>query len=342
MPRVVGVDPGTISIDVCGLDAGQLFLDASIPTADALADPDGLVALLRGASPPDLIAGPSGYGLPLVPAASATPEDLRLAFLAPPGEEGGIGGLRRLSAVLAASGLPVIYTPGVIHLDTVPDHRKVNRVDLGTADKVAVAALAIADQSARLGCAAAETSFVLLELGGAFSAGLAVRGGCIVDGLGGTSGPIGWRSSGAFDGEVAYLAGQVTKALLFRGGVEDVGLRLGLDAFVEGAVKAARSLMVAVPDAREVVLSGRALGQPEVSSRLEAGLASVAPVHRLGGFARTAKAAAQGAAILADGLAGGGWQPVTDALRIRFARGTVLDHLVVISPDHARRRLGLA
>jgi predicted butyrate kinase (DUF1464 family) len=124
--------------------------------------------------------------------------------------------------------------------------------------------------------------------------------------------------------------------------VEDAGLRLGLDAFVEGAVKAARSLMVAVPDVRELVLSGRALERPEVSARLEAELAAVAPVHRLKGFARTAKNAAQGAAILADGLAGGRQQPVTDALRIRFARGTVLDHLVVISPDHARRRLGLA
>src|SRR5439155_3713586 len=115
---------------------------------------------------------------------------------------------------------------------------------MGTADKVAAAALGIADQAQRFGCTRAETSFVLLELGGAFSAALAVQGGGIVDGLGGTSGPIGWRAAGALDGEVAYLAGEVSKAMLFRGGA---GPLRASDAFVEGALKAVRALMVSVP-----------------------------------------------------------------------------------------------
>jgi predicted butyrate kinase (DUF1464 family) len=347
MPRVVGVDPGTISIDVCGLDAGEPYLDLSLPTAEALADPGGFVSLLRGPSPPDLIAGPSGYGLPLVTAASATDEDLRLAFLAPPGEDGGIGGLRHLARVLGRSGLPVVYTPGVIHLDTVPAHRKLNRVDLGTADKVATAALGIATQSERLGCPPGETSFLLLELGGAFTAALAVHGGRIVDGLGGTSGPLGWRSAGAWDGEVAYLAGAVTKDLLFRGGARFVaeqtgeGSRVALAALVESAVKAARALLVATPAPREILLSGRALEEPGVEEGLMGSLASLAPVRRLLGFARVAKPAAQGAAIRADGLAGGRWAALVDTMRLRAAGGTALDHLVVISPAAARRRLGL-
>jgi len=348
MPRVLGVDPGTVSVDVCGLDDGTLCLDRSIPTTEALADPDAFVALLASAGPLDLIAGPSGYGLPLIPAAAATEEDLRLAFLAAPGEAGGIGGLRHLAAALARSGLPVVYTPGVIHLDTVPSHRKLNRVDMGTADKVAVAALGAADQSQRLGCPPDETSFVMLELGGAFSAAAAVRDGRIVDGLGGTSGPIGWRSPGALDGEVAYLAGEVTKAMLFRGGARSVAeadpsrQTLALDAFVEGALKAVRSLLVSVPAPREILLSGRALAEPGVRERLDAGLESIAPVRRLQGFARVAKAAAQGAAILADGLAGGRWRDLVDTLRLRSARGTALEHLVVITPAAARRRLGLS
>jgi predicted butyrate kinase (DUF1464 family) len=243
--------------------------------------------------------------------------------------------------------LPVVYTPGVIHLDTVPSHRKLNRVDIGTADKVAAAALAIADQAERLGCRPGETCFLLLELGGAFSAALAVREGRIVDGLGGTSGPIGWRSPGALDGEVAYLAGQVTKAMLFRGGAEttaeeDPSRRpMALDAFVEGALKAVRALLVPVPDPREILLSGRALAEPGVRERLTPGLEMVAPVRALQGFARVAKAAAQGAAIIADGLAGGRWRPLVDAMRLREAHGTVLDHLVVLSPRAARRRLGI-
>jgi predicted butyrate kinase (DUF1464 family) len=347
MPRVVGVDPGTISIDVCGLDDGEVYLDHSLPTAEVLADPGALVSLLRGASPPDLIAGPSGYGLPLVAAASATAEDLRLAFLAPPGEEGGIGGLRRLAQVLAASGLPVVYTPGAIHLDTVPAHRKVNRVDLGTADKVAAAALGIADQVQRLRCAPNDTAFILLELGGAFTAALAVHAGQVVDGQGGSSGPIGWRSAGAWDGEVAYLAGRVTKDLLFSGGARFVaerlreGPQLALAALVEGAVKAVRVLLVATPAPREILLSGRTLAESGLEDRLRAELAPVAPVRRLEGFARAAKIPAQGAAILADGLAGGRWTGLVETMRIRSATGTALDHLVVISPAEARRRLGI-
>src|SRR6267378_1989043 len=115
MPRVIGIDPGTVSIDLCGLDDGRLFLDRSWPTADALADP-------------------SRYGLPLTRVQDATEEDLRLAFLATPGETGGIGGLRELVRVLARSALPIVFTTGVVHLNTVPAHRKVNRVDMGTAE----------------------------------------------------------------------------------------------------------------------------------------------------------------------------------------------------------------
>ena len=39
MPRVVGIDPGTITVDFCGLDDGRVYLEESWPTADAVADP---------------------------------------------------------------------------------------------------------------------------------------------------------------------------------------------------------------------------------------------------------------------------------------------------------------
>src|SRR5439155_783894 len=89
MPRVIGIDPGTVSIDLCGLDDGRLFLERSWPTAEALADPARLVGQLEAAGPLDLVAGPSGYGLPLTRVQDATEEDLLLAFLAAPGETGG-------------------------------------------------------------------------------------------------------------------------------------------------------------------------------------------------------------------------------------------------------------
>ena len=347
MPRVAGIDPGTLSLDVCGLDDGRVFLDATWSTAELVADPRPLIdSLLRG-GPLALVVGPSGYGLPLRAARGVTDDELRLAFLAPAGEQGGIGGLRALARQLDAAGLPLVFTPGVIHLPSVPPHRKLNRVDLGTADKVCAAALAIADQAERRGVAPEQVSLVLLELGGAFTAGLAVSGGRIVDGIGGTSGPMGWRAAGALDAEVAFLAGQVDKATVFQGGVatvaqDDPALEgIALEAYVEGAVRAVRQLWSAAADAREILLSGRMSADPRVRSALLPALEALGTVRPLAGFAARAKQGAQGAALIADGLAGGSHRAMVERLGIEEARGTVLDHLHVITPAAARRRLGL-
>ncbi|HET8833486.1 MAG TPA: DUF1464 family protein [Gemmatimonadales bacterium] len=346
MTRVAGIDPGTVSLDACGLEDGRVFLDASWPTAELMADPRPLLDALLGAGPIDLIAGPSGYGLPLCRASEVSEDDLRLAFLAPAGESGGIGGLRALARRLDQAGLPLVLTPGVVHLTTVPAHRKLNRVDLGTADKVCAAALAIGVETERRACRCDEISFVLLELGGAFTAALAVEQGRIVDGLGGTSGPIGWRAAGALDGEVAFLAGEVSKGMLFDGGVDRIaaaGLRAtALAAYLEGATRAVRILQGSAPSADLVLLSGRHALDPAIAQPLRSALADIGEVRVLTGFAPAAKQGAQGAAVLADGLAGGRYRDLVERLGIREAKGTVLDYLYVITPAAARRRLGLA
>jgi predicted butyrate kinase (DUF1464 family) len=347
MTRAVGIDPGTMSIDVCGTVNGELYLDRSWPTQEALAHPETFIEVLTEFGAPDLIAGPSGYGLPLRRSDQATDADLHLAFLAATDEPGGIGGLRGFAKRLGHAGLPVVYTPGVIHLDTVPAHRKLNRVDLGTADKLCAAALGIHDQCERLHCIPEEASFILIELGGAFTAGLAVELGQVVDGIGGTSGPIGWCAAGALDGEVAFLAGSISKAALFQGGVTSLLDRepdrrsVAMDAYVEGAARAVRHLRWAAPSAREILFSGRRAAEPGMIERFTAELADLGSVRLLTGFAVNAKQGAQGAALLADGLAGGGQASLVNRLRIRHAQGTVLDHLVFISPAAARRRLGI-
>ena len=363
MPRVIGIDPGTVSVDVCGLDNGRVFLDRSLPTAEALAEPSVLVRWLddaHGAAPLDLVVGPSGYGLPLTAARDLTEADLRLTYLAAEGESGGIGGLRSLMRILARSAAPVVLTPGVVHLASVPAHRKVNRIDMGTADKVCVAALAVREQAERRGCGERGVSFILLELGGAFTAAIAVQDGSIVDGVGGTSGPLGARAAGALDGEVAFLAGSVPKHLLFGGGAATIAGapdappeamaapntrrgRLAWEAYVESAVKAVAALAVSAPRACEVILSGRLAHVAGVHDELARRLSGViaAPVHVLTGFAAAASEAAQGAALLADGLSGGASAALVEALGIREASGTVLDHLHVISPTAARARLGI-
>jgi predicted butyrate kinase (DUF1464 family) len=364
MPRVVGVDPGTQSFDLCGLADGEVFLEASIGADDTRRSPAALVDRLEAARPLDLIAAPSGYGLPLVPVAAVDRAQLDLVVLARPEDRDQperVGGLRATVELLRARGLPAVLLPGVVHLDTVPAHRKVNRVDMGTADKVCVAALAIWDQSRRLGLPPDGTAFVLLELGGFFTAALAVEGGRIVDGIGGSAGGLGYRALGTLDGEVAYALGRVKKSALFSGGAafvagaaelppeelaaraaHDPRARLAWEALIEAATKLVAALRVVVPGAREVLVSGRVGRIPAVVAALAERLAGAVPVRPLDGFATTVKEAAQGAALIADGLAGGQHRSVVETMRLRESRGSVLDHLHVAGADEVRRDFGLA
>jgi predicted butyrate kinase (DUF1464 family) len=347
MPRVAGVDPGTISFDLCVLQDGSPVVERTFASAEL--DPGELIAALEAHGPYDLIYGPSGYGLPLLRADAIGERELAEMVLVRPGEEGGVRGMRRLLRALVATDLPVIFGPGAIHLPTVPPHRKWNRIDVGTADKVASAALGIAQQAERLGIPYEETAFVMLELGGGFSAALAVDGGQIVDGLGGSAGPIGARACGALDAEAAYLiGGALSKETVFSGGALDPDGALDLGshealarlrddpraddgwrALEEGAAKAVLALTAAVPAPREVLVSGRLAAAPGVLDGLADRLRDVAPVRA----AQAAKSAVRGAAILADGLAGGGYAALVDRMRLREARGGALDHLRMYGAD---------
>jgi predicted butyrate kinase (DUF1464 family) len=358
-PRVAGVDPGTFSFDVCALEAGEVVFEHSFRTVDVGTDPALLVDALVDHGPFELVLGPAGYGLPLVAVEQVGERELALMLLVrddePPGPVG-IGGMRSIVRALIAAGLPLVFGPGAIHLPTIPAHRKWNRIDLGTADKVATVALCIADQARRLGIDFAETSLVMLELGGAFSAALAVDGGRIVDGLGGSSGPIGARACGALDAEVAYLLGAaLSKRTVFSGGALDprgeLDLSGGLEALrrdplhrdgwlalEEGAAQAALALTVSAPAPREILVAGRLAGVPGMLDALGARLAGVAPVRMVAGLGARAKAAAQGAAVLADGLAGGRYAALVERLGVANASGSVLDHLRVHGADRITLR----
>jgi predicted butyrate kinase (DUF1464 family) len=182
-----------------------------------------------------------------------------------------------------------------------------------------------------------------------------------VDGVGGSGGPLGFRAAGALDGEVAYLAGEVPKALLFRGGAAAVAgwdettasperlahpatpeERVAREALVEGVVKTAAALATTVPSPKEFVLSGRLAHIEPLAHAIGQRLDAFAPTRLLEGFAHTAKQGAQGAALIADGLAGGSSRDLVERLAIREAKGSVLDHLYVVSREQARRRLGLS
>ena len=102
------------------------------------------------------------------------------------------------------------------------------------------------------------------------------------------------------------------------------------------------ALRVSAPGAREVLLSGRVGRVPAVAEALSLRLAGMLPVRPLQGFTARVKEAAQGAALIADGLAGGTHRNVVEAARIRESRGSVLDHLFVAGADEVRRRFGHA
>jgi predicted butyrate kinase (DUF1464 family) len=351
MPRVAGVDPGTVSFDLCVLQDGEPVLQEVFATGTLSDDRAPLLQTLVAHGPYDLVYGPSGYGLPLVNAADVGERELALMVLVRPDEaraEAGVGGMRSLLRALTRSGLPVVFGPGVIHLPSVPRHRKYNRIDLGTADKVCAAAYAIVDQADRRGIALAETSMILLELGGAFTAALAIAGGQIVDGMGGSSGPIGMRAAGALDGELAYLLGQrLRKDTLFTGGAldptggldtsdldalwRDPDLAEGWTALVESAAKAVQALVVSVPAPREIIVSGRLARLSRLVEALSSALSVVAPVSSLA--PARASAAAHGAALLADALAGGRHARLAEVLRLRECSGTALDYGRVAGSD---------
>ena len=350
MPRVVGIDPGTVSFDLCGLADGECFLERSLPSSDVARDPGGLLEVLRAAGPLDLVAGPSGYGLPLLPIAEVGERELTLLCLGKPGGGAGVGGLRRLVEGLRSAGLPVVFTPGVIHLSTVPAHRKVNRVDLGTADKVCAAAFAIDEQARRRGIPASQTAFVMVEMGGAFTAVLSVERGRIVSGQGGSSGPIGYRAAGALDAEVAFLLGCVTKETVFAGGAafvagapvaspealaarHDERAECARAALVEGVVKAVAAELAVVPNAGEILLSGRLAGIAAFREPMLAALSRLAPVSARRASEGATKEAARGAALIADGLLGGRHAALVDALCLREAAGTAIDHLYLQGAD---------
>lgn len=332
--RVAGADPGTSSLDVLILEDGIVGEQVRFTPEQVQTDPAAPVRWLAERGPFHLVAGPSGYGLPLVRAADCTPRDLALMTLVRPDECGpnepgrqGVLGFSSLLRELIASNLPVVFLPGVIHLPTVPAHRKINRIDLGTADKLCVAALALAQRTRKLEVDESAYHGCIVELGSAFTACLVLSGGQIVDGLGGTSGPPGWRGGGAWDGELAYLLSPLQKRDLFAGGVASVAdAALGRRMFRESLIKAVAGLR-SLTRFDEVVFSGRLLESvPELSEEVANDFSLLARVVTLESLPGAwVKQAAQGAALLADGLAGGRYAFLVEHLAIKAARGTVLD-----------------
>lgn len=346
MVRVIGIDPGTKSFDFCGLEDDTVILDTSISTGEIIKDSELLSDIIIETRA-DMVVGPSGFGIPITNIKDIGERELFLMSLIKKEDKKSIMGLRASINQIKQNKLPVFFIPGVIHLPTVPYYRKINKIDMGTADKLCCAALGIRDQALRYKKNYSETSFILLEMGFGYTAAIAVKDGKIVDGIGGSSGNIGFLSLGGMDAELAYLLGGFNKELIFRGGVEMLAktpdklmeTEDALNAYLEGAIKDILTLTASV-NPQEILVSGRISRIKGLFDELKKRLDF--PVRRLEGFAvKNVKEAAQGAALIANGLAGGNYKELIDVMQIREAKGTSLDYILLPEIEALKKEYGV-
>ncbi len=346
MVRVIGIDPGTKSFDFCGLEDDKIILDVSLPTHD-IVNNEELISDIVIDTGADLVVGPSGFGVAVTGIKDIGERELFLMSLIKKWDKKNVLGMRNSISIMKKNGLPVFFIPGVIHLTTVPYFRKINKIDMGTADKLCCAALGIRDQALRYNRHYSETSFIMLELGFGYTSAIAVKEGKIVDGIGGSSGNIGFLSMGCMDAELAYLLGGFNKELILKGGVAAIAKtpeklmenEHALNAYLEGAVKDVLQLTASL-EPEEILVSGRisrVMGFfDELKKRLD-----LAPVRRLEGYNVKVKEAAQGAAVIASGLAGGKYKELIDVMEIKKAKGTSLDYILLPEIGKLKKDYGI-
>jgi len=315
--RVVGIDPGTYSFDLFGMeDNKKVIVDETIKSEDVLQNPYILVEKLERLAPLDIIIGPSGWGIPLKSIKDMTEGDI--GRMIPLDTKVAVNeGIKNVLLEMKRKGMSVFFTPGVVHLNTVPSYRKWNKFDMGTADKVCCVALGIKDQSERLNISFEEACFIYVEIGYGFTATMAVEGGKIIDGIGGTNGSIGFLACGGMDAEIAIrLKPPLTQEIVFKGGIKDfvgkniepadlINFKEAMTLLGENIERDVASMFVSAPRSREIILSGRLVGHEFIKRELKDRLNKYAPVVRVKKLSTVAKEAACGAYIIGEGLVGG-------------------------------------
>ncbi|WP_457548674.1 DUF1464 family protein [Archaeoglobus sp.] len=315
-----GIDVGTKDSCITILKDGRII---DYILVDKLKDEiNDVVSFLRNYSPQAIACG-FGYGLPVKRLSELNERDLTLLTLS---FDKPIMGVRTLIEALRKNFGDTSYTiPSVKLLPTVPAYRKLNKIDMGTSDKVCSVALALVklkDEGLNL----CNQNFVFVEGGYGFNSFIAVRNGKIVDGLGGTSGFSSFSSSGALDLEVVALLRDYPKETIFKGGFKDF-LNCEIDEIPEEALhwmfeyiaKGVRVMEVSVGKYDRIVLSGRFfdLYYDEFVDYTGFECFKLSSV----------KASAEGACIIANGLAGGLFREVVDSLELLKAKGSVLDYI---------------
>ncbi|MFQ5891676.1 MAG: DUF1464 family protein, partial [Candidatus Methanofastidiosia archaeon] len=257
---------------------------------------------------------PSGFGIPLKKFEKVTKKEFFEMTLKR--EEWNVVGLGKFLNSLKKD-LNAYCIPSVKLLPTVPTHRKLNKIDLGTSDKVCSVAHALSNFTEY-----EEGNFLLIELGYAFTAIVVVNGGKIIDGIGGTN-ILGGKSRGAIDGELCYLF-EFRKEDIYSGGFLDLEERfgMGLKAFREELEKKL-TMLLKFHNIKKIFTSGR---RNNILSEMDFEFYNL----ELAEFG-----ASIGAAMIANGLEGGVYKCLVEHLEIRKARERVFDW--ILSP-HGKPR----
>ncbi len=366
--RVVGIDPGSVSWDFYGYEkkrnARISFLDGSIPSEKVKKNPIEIIKILKQNLPIDAIAAPSGFGLPLREFSRnnpLTPKELELITLRKT-DETEIMGLRKVVNLISDLPARLFILPSVKHFQTIPRHRKINIIDMGTADKVCNVFLGIQQQLAKEKISSlSSVNFILCEVGRGFSAVIAVEKGQIIDGIGGTN-ILGYNSIGKMDGELVYLSKShlTSKSSIYQGGIKDILPNIQhnisqspntsenwsdiisghLDdsllgkLLIEQILKAFLQLMgsfTSISFPIPVLLTGSGISLQKLKKQLEKhGDKFPSPLFQveiLHPSASVAKTAAQGAAFIAEGILGGEFNKTLEHMGLFSTNGTVLDDL---------------
>lgn len=327
MVVAAGIDAGTETYQVYAMTNGKECFTSTVETSRVKEDPELIFDALEK-SGAEAIAGLSGYGLPVKRFTDLTDDEIALMTLSR--EKEASVGLRSLVEMARSKKIDIKTIPGVIHLPTVPELRKINKIDMGTPDKVCSVALALDQLSEELEYG--QQDFILVEAGSGFNAFIAVEGGKIVDGVGGTSGPLAYRSTGSIDGELAYLLSPFPKSMVFNGGLKNYLGRTEspedlpedvMQWLAELMLKGIKMVEAAIKNKKpKIIVSGRFFSIPRFKKVFQETGEDYDVVDLKGG-----KQSAKGAAIIADGLAEGQFEGLVKHLEIEKARGTVLDYI---------------
>lgn len=162
--------------------------EADLRTFAGPAELWGFVEDLTAIHPAAPLVLPSGFGVPVTRVEEIMDRDIAEMTLRPGRPMA--DGLGQFLAEARRRALRAFCIPAVKLLPSVPSHRKLNRVDLGTSDALCAAAWAIHCLEAT-GRPVAACDFLLLHTRPTARSLLAVREGRIVDGIGASAGPLG-------------------------------------------------------------------------------------------------------------------------------------------------------